>query len=497
MTNCPDRIYGSEFTPREIADAIRHGRLLSMEIEFNQNCNFSCIYCYASQTSARRDDLTREEFLDIIGQARELGARKIIILGGEPTLYPHLMEMVRHIRSLGMDVELFTNGANISPQLARELFENRVRVVLKMNTQDESLQDTLCGRKGAHTQIQEAFANLKLAGYPSPDCPLGVSSIICQQNVEELPRMWQWLRDQGILPYFEMMTPQGGAREHNMLELDSRRVEDFFNRMAEIDRTGYGIHWQPQPPLVGGECLRHQYSCAVNSQGFVQSCVGITIPIGDLRRQSLREVLRDSEVVQDLKNYRDLIKGPCGTCEQLDHCYGCRGSAYQLTGDYLASDPLCWKNSQRRDEIMFLPIDVSRFMPHKPPMLLVDRLLEIGDRTSLCEMTVRGDMIFVGEDGRLDDASFPEIISQAVAAQEGFRRIASRNPLLEGFLLGVKKLEILGTARVGDSLRISLYKASRFGDFGILEGTVMNGDTLIARGEIKVWQSGSGAGADA
>ncbi len=494
MTNCTDRIYGSEFTPGEIAEAVAAGRLLSMEIEFNRNCNFSCVYCYASSPQVRRDDLSREEFRDVIAQARDLGARKIIILGGEPMLYPHIMEMIGYIRSLDMQVELFTNGAAITADVARELFGQRVRVVLKMNSRDESLQDTLCGRGGAHAQIREAFENLKQAGYPAPDRPLGVSSIVCRQNVDELPDMWRWLRDQGILPYFEMITPQGGAREHDMLALDSHRVERFFRDIAEIDAASYGHQWEPQPPLVGGACLRHQYSCAVSSQGFVQSCVGITIPIGDLRRQSLKEILRDSEVVQDLKNYHELIKGPCRDCDRLEHCYGCRGAAYQLTGDYLASDPLCWRNSQRRDEIMSLPLEVSRFMPHQSPMLLVDRLLQVGDRTSLCEMTVRDDMIFVDQEGKLDGAAYPEIISQAVAAQEGFRRIASSRPLVEGFLLGVKKLEIPGEGRVGDRLHISLYKASRFGDFGILEGTVMNGDAVIARGEVKVWQSGAGSG---
>lgn len=495
MKICPERIYGSEFTPLEIADAVRDGRLLSMEIEFNQSCNFRCIYCYASEAPVRRSELSREEFLDVIDQARELGARKIIVLGGEPMLYPHIMEMISHIRSLEMDVELFTNGANITPETARELYKNRVRVVLKMNTFDESLQDTLSGRKGAYAQIQDAFACLKQAGYPSRDHQMGISSIICRQNIEELPHIWEWARDQGILPYLEMMTPQGGAREHNMLELDSRTLETFFHRIAEIDRTRYGINWDPQPPLVGGECLRHQYSCDVNSEGLVQSCVGITIPIGDVRTQRLRNIIRDSEVVQDLKNYKDLIKGPCRECARIDHCYGCRGSAYQLTGDYLASDPLCWKNSDRRDEIMFLPVDVARVIPHKPPMLLIDRLLEIGDRVSVSEMTVRREMIFVDDDGRLDDSSYPEIISQAVAAQEGFRRIGSSRPLTEGFLLGVKKLEILGVSYVGDTLRVSLYKASRFGDFGILDGKVYNGETLVARGEIKVWQSNSGVDA--
>lgn len=495
MTTCQSSIYGAEFSPEEIAEAVCEGRLLSMEIEFNQNCNFRCIYCYASDNSYRRDELTNEEFINVISQAKELGARKIIILGGEPMLYPHLMEMIRFIRKLELEVELFTNGTNISVTMAQELYGHGVRVVLKMNSFDESLQDSLSGRKGAYLQIQEAFANLKLAGYPSPDHPLGVSSIICQQNIDELPRMWEWLRDQGILPYFEMMTPQGGAREHNMLELDSRTIEDFFRRISEIDRTRYGRHWEPKPPLVGGECLRHQYSCAVNSEGYVQSCVGITIPIGNVRQQRLKEILRDSEVVQDLKSYKNMIKGPCGECRKLAECYGCRGTAYQLTGDYLASDPLCWENLDRRDEIMFLPVDAARVVPHKPPMLLIDRLLEVKERASVSEMTVRGDMVFVDSNGKLDEASYPEIISQAIAAQEGFRKLGSRNPQQEGFLLGVKKLEILGQARVGDTLRISVYKAAKYGDFGIIDGAVYKDEELIARGEIKVWQSDAMAAA--
>jgi predicted hotdog family 3-hydroxylacyl-ACP dehydratase len=194
-------------------------------------------------------------------------------------------------------------------------------------------------------------------------------------------------------------------------------------------------------------------------------------------------------VVQDLKNYKEMIKGPCGECEKLDECYGCRGTAFQMTGDYLASDPLCWNNHGRRDEIMFLPVDAALVVPHKPPMLLIDRLLEVRERASISEMTVRQDMVFVGENGQLDDACYPEIISQAIAAQEGFRKLGSPNPLQEGLLLGVKKLEILGTARVGDTLRISVYKAAKYGDFGIITGEVSKGEEIIARGEVKVWQN--------
>ncbi len=489
MKSCQSRIYGAEFSQEEIAEAVRDGRLLSMELEFNKSCNFRCLYCYASDHTVQRDELSREEFFDLITQAKELGARKMIVLGGEPMLYPHIMEMIRFIRSLDMDVELFTNGTNITREKAQELYEAGVRVVLKMNTFDEKVQDTLSGRKGAYTQIHEAFNNLKLAGYPSADRFMGISTVVCQQNIEELPKMWEWLRDQNIAPYFEMITPQGGAKEHNMLDVDSHQVEELFKRISKIDRNKYGHHWDPKPPLIGGECLRHRFSCAVNSEGDVQPCVGVTIPIGNVRKQKLKEILKESEVVQDLKMYTETIKGPCSECDRLSECYGCRGAAFQLTGDYLASDPLCWKNLDRREDIMFLPVDAAQLVPHKPPMLMIDRLLEVRERASVSEMTVLEDMLFVGRDGKLDEASYPEIMSQAIAAQEGFRKLGSRNPQQEGFLLGIKNLEIPGSAKVGDVLRISMFKVAKYGDFGIIHGEVKKGDTVIARGELKVFQS--------
>ncbi len=489
MNSCQTRIYAAEFSASEIAAAVQSGRLLSMEIEFNSVCNFRCVYCYAYQNGKPRNELTKDQFKDVITQAKELGAKKIIVLGGEPMLYPHLMEMVRFIRGLDMDIELFTNGTGMTPEMARAMFDLKVRVVLKMNTFDEKLQDTMSGRKGAYTQIQDAFTNLRKAGYPSEDRFMGVSTIICQQNIEELPRMWEWLRDQHIAPYFEMITPQGGAKDNVALDITTQQAEAFFHTIAELDQRKYGNHWDPRPPLVGGVCLRHQFSCAVNSEGNVQPCVGVTIPLGNVRDQKLKGILQDSEVVQDLKSYKTMIKGPCGQCEKLDECYGCRGAAYQLTGDYLASDPLCWKNRDRRDDILFLPVDAAKLVPHAAPMLLIDRLLEVKERESVSEMTVREDTIFVGRDGKLDDASYAEIISQALAAMEGFRKLGSHDPHQEGFLLGIKNLEIQGSARIGDTLRVAVFKIAKLGDFGIVRGEVRNGDRLIARGEVKVWQS--------
>jgi radical SAM protein with 4Fe4S-binding SPASM domain len=327
-----------------IRDAVRNNRLLTMEIEFSLRCNFNCPYCYVSKEEAIHDELTLEEIMDAIAQAQEMGARKIIILGGEPTIYPDLKMIVDFICSRGLQVELFTNGTGIDDELAAFFCTRKVRVVLKMNTFDPLLQDRLSGKKGAYAIIQSALEALRKAGYPDEDAFLAVSTVICAPNIDELPELWRWLRDQHIVPYFEMITPQASAVNNQWLFVESLRVYQLFQDLAEIDRLNYHYQWDPQPPLVGNRCMRHLFSCLVTSRGAVMPCVGINVPLGNIREHKLNDIIGQSQILKDLKNYRQTIKGPCRECAKAEQCYGCRGAAYQMTGDYLASDPLCWYN---------------------------------------------------------------------------------------------------------------------------------------------------------
>jgi radical SAM protein with 4Fe4S-binding SPASM domain len=290
--------------------------------------------------------MTPREIREALTQAGELGAGKIIILGGEPTIYPKINEMILFIRSLGMDVEMFTNGSGITPEAAQFLADNKVRVVMKLNTFDEALQDKLAGRKGAFEIMRSALTNLKRVGYPSKDLFLAVSTVICRPNLHELPDFWRWLRDRGIEPYFEIITPQANALDNDWLFVDPQDIYKLFKKLSTIDRNQYGIEWEPQPPLVGNRCLRHKFSCLVSSNGEVMPCVGLNLPIGNIRHKPLKRILAESRVLKDLKDHQNTIKGPCAACDKADHCYGCRGATYQMTGDYLASDPLCWRNSQ-------------------------------------------------------------------------------------------------------------------------------------------------------
>lgn len=130
------------------------------------------------------------------------------------------------------------------------------------------------------------------------------------------------------------------------LNVTPQETQAMFETLARIDAEEFGITWPVQPPLVGRRCLRNRYSCVLAPDGTIKPCVGVPIMVGNLREKPLQTILAESEVIANLRDYRQKLKGPCRDCPQFSGCYGCRGTAYQLTGDYLASDPLCWRNQK-------------------------------------------------------------------------------------------------------------------------------------------------------
>jgi radical SAM protein with 4Fe4S-binding SPASM domain len=213
---------------------------------------------------------------------------------------------------------------------------------MKMNSRKAAVQDALADRQNTWNEIQQGLQALLEAGYPDADHILGIETIICAQNYDEIPTLWRWARDHNIIPYIETMTDQGRATLHPSLHVDPKDIKTLFEQLAAIDKEEYGHTWLPRPPLAGSHCARHEYSCTVTSIGEVFPCPGVSIATGNIREQPLKDILNNSSVIQELRNIRSTITGKCKECEHLEFCYGCRGNAYQTTGDHLASDPACW-----------------------------------------------------------------------------------------------------------------------------------------------------------
>ncbi len=336
--------WGTPFTDAEIERAIQNGQLLTMELELSHICNLHCIYCYAESGAPLNNELHFEEIIDIIDQGIDLGVRKIIVIGGgEPMAYPRIMDILRTIHSRGLEIELFTNGTLLTPDIVEEFKQLKVNPVTKFNSMHPEVQDYLAGKPNSFKSIRSGLDMLRKAGFPNDELSLGAQTVICRPNYDELPNMWRWLRVRSIIPYFEAITYQGRAKDHDSLAVSPNDLHALFTKLSRIDRDEFDIHWEPKPPVAAFTCRRHLFSCTITAIGDVIPCPGVDISAGNIRQAPLAELLSKSEVFKNLRNIRKTIKGKCRTCELSQECYGCRGMAYHYSGDYLASDPLCWR----------------------------------------------------------------------------------------------------------------------------------------------------------
>ena len=473
-------IHHYDFTDAEIAAAAAADRLLSLEVEFNRQCNYRCPYCYAA-ASAQVPAQYDPRVIDVaVSQAAELGARKIVILGGEPFLFKGLRDKVSMIRARGLGVEIHTNGSIMTAELASFLFAQGCRVVVKFNTRNPAVHELLTGVKESLDNSLNTLRLLQEAGF-SEDM-LGASSVISADNIDEVVDLWKYLRQRKIRPHFEILTPQGRLLSHQELEVDLRRLQAVFTEIEQYDRS-IGHAWDAQPPLVGAKCLRHTYSALINAEGEVFPCVGIDIAIGNILAQPLANILRDSVIIKDLKNHLEMIKGPCRVCDKAASCYGCRGAAYQLTGDYLASDPLCWRNADKQAQIQALPMAALPYIPHRPPMAMVEKIVKAGV-THVVSAVIRPDNLFVNGAGVLDRAVIPELVAQAGAAMDSFHYDGRVRP---GFLAIGHAIRCSRDIHCGDEISITLSEDNILDNWYQLNFSISNQlGELCAQGEVNV-----------
>ena len=115
----------------------RFGRHLNyLRVSLTDVCNLRCVYCMPEKMTfrPRHELMSDQELLTILRVMAELGVDKIRLTGGEPTVRPNLVEIVRAIARLPgvREVAMTTNGV-LLPQLAESLARaglNRLNISL-------------------------------------------------------------------------------------------------------------------------------------------------------------------------------------------------------------------------------------------------------------------------------------------------------------------------------------------------------------------------------
>lgn len=135
---------------------------------------------------------------------------------------------------------------------------------------------------------------------------------------------------------------------------------------------------------------------------------------------------------------------------------------------------------------LFTGEDIYRLIPQRPPIVMVDTLVEAGDEKACTALTIASDNMFCS-DGRLREPGLIEHIAQSAAAFAGFATCKQGLPPKLGYIGELKKIRIAALPHVGDTLHTTLHVLGQAAGITLLEAETKVGDTVVAAGQMKIF----------
>jgi len=321
-------------------------------------CNLRCPHCFSGGCDHLLNELTLDEAKEMINELKAAGAKMITLTGGEPLLRKDfVLDIVEHLRDRQLFSRVFTNGILLTKELATKLSErglNEVQVSI------DGLPNTHDSFRGAPNNFDRSVRAIKI----SADTSLStyVRLTVHKGNFNEMERLVELLEGlplDGLRVRPFVAAGRGKEADDHFLNHEQHRIafgalEDIrkrstlkiqllascfgflYNRELESDRLANSKR------KIGCSC--GTTLCAVTPDGGIKPCGYYSIVLGNIREKPFTDIWNTHPFLNSIRNI-ETLEEPCKSCIYLPICRGgCRASAYETSGRFTASDPICPRN---------------------------------------------------------------------------------------------------------------------------------------------------------
>lgn len=318
--------------------------------ELTRSCNLACLHCRA-QAKKERDEkeLTTLECKSIIDSIWSFSNPVIILTGGEPLMRSDIFEIVEYGNQKGLYMVLATNGTLLSKEVAKTLKALKIkRVSLSLDGKDKKSHDEFRGVEGSFDSIITAAKILN-----EEKLPFQINTTVTSINVEDIESIYELAKSIGASAWhLFLLVPVGRGKGIRDKGLKAKAYEETLERVYNLERRReieikvtcapqyYRILKERGEILKSSGCLAGKTFMFISHVGVAQPCGYLEIPCGDVRKDGVESVWRNSHVFLKLRDFSE-YKGRCGRCRYLSICGGCRARAYEEYGDFLEEEPYC------------------------------------------------------------------------------------------------------------------------------------------------------------
>jgi len=309
--------YKFVFYQEQVMELLNTGSLrspITLDIDPTNICNQNCTWCSFDYLHRRKDSLSKDALSKLIADIAEFkkangcGVRSIIFTGGgEPTLNPHLEDLMIQCSLADIKFGLYTNGTNITESLSNTMLESGSFVRFSLEASTKFLYDSLHKPNDAEAfkKVTNTIQYLvKKKNEHHSNLTIGISFLVHPENYLDIVDSVKRAKEELGVDYFQVKPVIKKAYEKQ--DLNNRIVEHIKNKYEEV--CSYSdkdfdviVVEQKLDDIVDRnygrtypECLGHYFSSTITADGNVYICTehrGIEkYRIGNLNEQGFYDI---------------------------------------------------------------------------------------------------------------------------------------------------------------------------------------------------------------
>lgn len=324
--------------------------------ELTYRCPLHCAFCFNPVEFAQHDqELSTEQWISALRQARDLGSVQCGFSGGEPLLRDDLEILVAQAREMGYYTNLLTSGVGLNEKRAKALKDARLdHIQLSFQDSSKELNDFLSNTKTFDLKNRVA------ALIKDHDWPMVLNCVIHRLNIDYIDKIIDMAIALGA-EYLELANAQyySWAKVNRDHLLPSREQIERAEQITEQYRQRHGDKLRIF--FVVPDYYESRPKKCMNGWGNVFLTIapdGAALPCHTARMlpgfkfpnvadTSVSDIWYHSDAFNRFRG-KSWMQEPCRSCSEADNDLGgCRCQAFMLTGDATLADPVCDKSPHR------------------------------------------------------------------------------------------------------------------------------------------------------
>jgi len=328
-------------------------RLVAFEI--TRRCRYNCKHCRANAGYSNNEkDLTTEQCKKIIASVAQFSKPICILTGGEPMERSDIYEIINYAGGQGLQVVMATCGYLLDDKSVAKLKESGLSALsFSLDGATAETHDRFRQADGAFDLVIKGAKTAKQAGIR-----FQINTAVSKINVAEINAVAELAEKLGAYCFDAfILVPTGRGQKLTAEILEPAEYEKMLKQMLELKLKSpieIRVTCGPQfarvcrqiktnrPITVSHGCMAGRGFGFISYRGNVQTCGFLNVSAGNLieNKFDFAKIWLESAFLKKIRSLAS-YKGNCGACEFVGCCGGCRARAYTLSGDWLAADPVC------------------------------------------------------------------------------------------------------------------------------------------------------------